>query len=406
MPPPVKKLDQQAPAELNRAATEPPKSAGVSDSDENRATIELNNDFDYGDEEQSSEPNLASSASSDSEEPSDSDDSESLDVVDSIRPPAAPARKALRSESDLDGLRKGLEKSRAEGSFFGKLRNLFREKTTLSDELYEHLEETLLSGDVGTATTSKLLETLRRRVTEESIKDTSTIWKVLKQEAVALLASHGDSGSFRLAGEPTVVLFVGVNGAGKTTTIGKLATKLVAENKSCVLAAGDTFRAAAVQQLMVWGSRVGCEVVRGKDGADPGAVIFEAIEKAKLSGANLVLADTAGRLHTKSNLMSELQKIARSAEKALSGCPHEILLVLDGTMGQNALAQAKQFQEALPLTGIVVTKLDGTAKGGAILGIADTLGLPIRFAGLGESASDLHDFSPESFIEALLGQDD
>jgi fused signal recognition particle receptor len=198
---------------------------------------------------------------------------------------------------------------------------------------------------------------------------------------------------------------VGVNGAGKTTTIGKLATKLSASGKKCVLAAGDTFRAAAVQQLVVWGERVGCEVVRGKDGADPGSVVFDAIKRAQEVGADVVLADTAGRLHTKSNLMSEMKKIAKTAEKALPGAPHEILLVVDSTNGQNAFAQAKEFKEALPLTGIVLTKLDGTAKGGVVLGVANGLRVPVRYVGLGERPDDLHEFSPEDFVEALLGRE-
>jgi fused signal recognition particle receptor len=169
------------------------------------------------------------------------------------------------------------------------------------------------------------------------------------------------------------------------------------------LAAGDTFRAAAVQQLIVWGERVGCDVIRGKDGADPGSVVFEAVKRAQETGADVVLADTAGRLHTKSNLMAEMKKIAKTAEKALPGAPHEILLVVDATNGQNALAQAREFHEALPLTGIVLTKLDGTAKGGVVLGIAQTLKLPVRFVGLGERADDLHEFRPAEFVEALLG---
>jgi fused signal recognition particle receptor len=198
---------------------------------------------------------------------------------------------------------------------------------------------------------------------------------------------------------------VGVNGAGKTTTIGKLATKLQSDGKKVVLAAADTFRAAAVQQLVVWGDRVGCEVVKGKDGADPGSVVFEAIQRAEQSGADVVLADTAGRLHTKTNLMVEMQKIVKTTGKAMAGAPHEVLLVIDATNGQNALAQAREFKENLELTGIVLTKLDGTAKGGVILGICDTLDLPVRFIGLGERPDDLHDFSPDDFVEALLGKE-
>jgi fused signal recognition particle receptor len=194
-----------------------------------------------------------------------------------------------------------------------------------------------------------------------------------------------------------------VNGVGKTTTIGKLATKLKAEGKTVVLAAGDTFRAAAVQQLNVWGKRVGCEVVSGKDGANPGAVIFDAIQKAKEIGADVVLADTAGRLHTKTNLMDELTKVARTMAKAQEGAPHETLLVLDGTNGQNAMQQAALFKESLPLSGIVLTKLDGTAKGGVILGICAEHNLPVRYIGIGERAEDLRDFNPDEFVEAMLG---
>jgi fused signal recognition particle receptor len=205
--------------------------------------------------------------------------------------------------------------------------------------------------------------------------------------------------------KPTVVLLVGVNGAGKTTTIGKLATQLQAQGKKCLLAAGDTFRAAAVQQLVVWGERVGCEVVKGKDGADPGSVIFEAIQRAQQVGADIVLADTAGRLHTKSNLMAEMQKIVKTIGKAMEGAPHETLLVIDSTNGQNALAQASEFKQKLELTGIVLTKLDGTAKGGVVLGIADSLQLPVRFIGLGERPDDLHEFVASDFVEALLGNE-
>jgi fused signal recognition particle receptor len=231
------------------------------------------------------------------------------------------------------------------------------------------------------------------------------VWEALRAEAKRILEVGGTAGAFLIRAKPTVVIMVGVNGAGKTTTIGKLATKLVDGGNVCVLAAGDTFRAAAVQQLVIWGNRVGCDVVRGKDGGDPGSVVFDAIKRAQEKGANVVLADTAGRLHTKSNLMAEMKKIVASAGKALAGAPHEVLLVIDATNGQNALAQAKEFKDTLPLTGIVLTKLDGTAKGGIILGICDTLKLPVRFIGLGERPDDLHEFSPDDFVEALLGKE-
>jgi fused signal recognition particle receptor len=235
--------------------------------------------------------------------------------------------------------------------------------------------------------------------------DSDRVWEALRAEAKRILSVEGKAGAFTLRAKPTVVLMVGVNGSGKTTTIGKLATKLQAAGRKCVLAAGDTFRAAAVQQLIVWGERVGCEVVRGKDGADPGSVIFDAVKRAQEIGANVVLCDTAGRLHTKTNLMTEMKKIAKTATKAMDGAPHETLLVIDATNGQNALAQATEFKDALELTGIVLTKLDGTAKGGVILGISDALKLPVRFIGLGERPDDLHDFSPDEFVEALLGKE-
>src|SRR5208283_3563463 len=206
--------------------------------------------------------------------------------------------------------------------------------------------------------------------------------------------------------KPTVVLVVGVNGVGKTTTIGKLATRAGAAGKKVVLAAGDTFRAAAVQQLEVWGKRVGAEVVRGKEGADPGAVAFDATARAKEAGVDLLFVDTAGRLHTKAPLMDEIKKVRKTIGKALEGAPHETLLVLDATTGQNGLQQATMFREALDLTGVVLTKLDGTAKGGVVLAISDELRIPVRYVGLGERAEDLREFHADEFVEALFGPAD
>jgi len=306
---------------------------------------------------------------------------------------------------DVAGMRKGLAKSRGEGGFFGRLRSLLGAKKEMSPAIAEDIEEILLSSDVGVVTASAILERIRDQLTKGELVDSSKVWEALRAEALRILRVGEDEGAFVLRAQPTVVLMVGVNGSGKTTTIGKLATRLRAEGKTSVLAAGDTFRAAAVGQLVAWGDRTGSAVVRGKDGGDPASVVFEAIKKGKESGAEVVLADTAGRLHTKTNLMAELQKIARTAAKALEGAPHEILLVIDATNGQNALAQAREFKDALPLTGIVLTKLDGTAKGGVILGICDTLKLPVRFIGLGERPDDLRAFSPEEFVEALLGKE-
>jgi fused signal recognition particle receptor len=310
-----------------------------------------------------------------------------------------------RAARDIDGLRKGLSKARASEGFFGRLRALFTGKKELSADVASELEEVLLSSDVGAETSALLLGRVKEALSQGDLADPEKVWDALRVEAERIVSLDGTTGPLELRHQPTVVLLVGVNGAGKTTTIGKLATKLQASGKKVLLAAGDTFRAAAVQQLVVWGDRIGCEVVRGKDGADPGSVVFDAIKRAETSGVDVVLADTAGRLHTKSNLMAEMKKIAKTAEKALAGAPHEILLVIDATNGQNALAQAKEFQEALPLTGIVLTKLDGTAKGGVVIGIAQALHLPVRFVGLGERPDDLHEFAPADFVEALLGRE-
>ena len=321
------------------------------------------------------------------------------------RPPAPSTRTPARAPRDIEGLRRGLSKARASEGFFGRLRALFSGKKELNPDIASELEEVLLTSDVGTETSALLLARVKEVLSQGDLADPEKVWEALRAEAERIVSVDGITGPLELRSKPTVVLLVGVNGAGKTTTIGKLATKLQGSGKKCVLAAGDTFRAAAVQQLVVWGDRVGCEVVRGKDGADPGSVVFDAIKKAQETGVDVVLADTAGRLHTKSNLMAEMKKIAKTAEKALAGAPHEILLVIDATNGQNALAQAKEFKEALPLTGIVLTKLDGTAKGGVVLGIANALRLPVRFVGLGERPDDLHEFAPADFVEALLGRD-
>jgi len=330
------------------------------------------------------------------------------EVVPSAPPPpkAPPALRALFTRrADVESLRRGLARSREEEGFFGRLKNLFTGRAEIDAGIAASIEEVLVSSDVGVKTTSAILERVRDTLSKGDHVDAARVWDALRAEARRILDVGGKARALELRAKPTVVLFVGVNGAGKTTTIGKLATKLKDEGLKCVLAAGDTFRAAAVQQLAVWGNRVGCEVVRGKDGADPGSVVFEAIQRAQEIGADVVLADTAGRLHTKTNLMTEMQKIARTAGKALEGAPHETLLVIDATNGQNALAQAAEFKAALNLTGIVLTKLDGTAKGGVVLGIADELDLPVRFVGLGERPDELHEFSPAEYVEAMLGKE-
>jgi fused signal recognition particle receptor len=308
-------------------------------------------------------------------------------------PPAPPP--------DLSVWRKGLAKARGDGGFLGRLATLFAGKKEIDPAIADQVEEILLSSDVGVATTHAILTRLRDGLGKNELQSSQAVWDALRADAKRILGIGG--GRVAVTHKPEVIFMVGVNGVGKTTTIGKLASKFKSEGKSVLLAAGDTFRAAAVQQLEVWGKRIGCEVVKGKEGADPGAVIFDAIQKARQTGVDVVLADTAGRLQTKTPLMDELKKIVRTMQKAMEGAPHETLLVLDATNGQNAVSQAKMFLEAIPLTGIVLTKLDGTAKGGVILGITDELKIPVRYVGLGERADDLREFNADEFVEALFG---
>jgi fused signal recognition particle receptor len=304
------------------------------------------------------------------------------------------------SKTDVAGLRKGLAATR--GGFIARLSALFQGKKEIDPAILEQVEEVMLGSDVGPKTTHAILGRLRESLEKNELRDVDAVWAALRGEATRILGIGG--GAIRTSAKPTVVLMVGVNGVGKTTTIGKLATRYNAAGKKVFLAAGDTFRAAAVQQLEVWGKRVGADVVRGKEGADPGAVAFDATTKAREAGADLLLVDTAGRLHTKVPLMDEIKKVRKTIAKAMDGAPHETLLVLDATTGQNALTQAAMFKEALDLTGIVLTKLDGTAKGGIVLGICDELKVPVRYVGLGERAEDLREFHAEDFVEALFGK--
>ena len=318
--------------------------------------------------------------------------------------PAAPSPEALPpvvSKKDVAGLRKGLAATR--GGFMARLKALFTGKKEIDPAILEQLEEVMLTSDVGVKTTQAILERLREQMNKSELADTDAVWAALRAEATRILSIPVPKTT---AKKPLVVLMVGVNGVGKTTTIGKLATKWNADGKKVMLAAGDTFRAAAVQQLEVWGKRVGADVVKGKEGADPGAVAFEATKKAADAQADVLLVDTAGRLHTKINLMDEIKKVKKTINKALEGAPHETLLVIDATTGQNALTQATLFKEALELTGLILTKLDGTAKGGVVLGVCDELKVPVRYIGLGERAEDLREFVAADFVEALFGNSD
>jgi fused signal recognition particle receptor len=314
--------------------------------------------------------------------------------------PAPPSAKPAKARGDVAGIRKGLSATRT--GFIARLTALFSGKKEIDPAILEQIEEVMLTSDVGVKTTQAILERLRDSLNKNELKDTDAVWAALRAEATRILSV--DSGGIRVKSKPTVVLMVGVNGVGKTTSIGKLATKFTGEGKKVMLAAGDTFRAAAVQQLEIWGKRVGVDVVKGKEGADPGAVAFDATGKAKEAGVDLLFVDTAGRLHTKTPLMDEIKKVRKTIAKAMDSAPHETLLVLDATTGQNALTQASMFKEALDLTGIILTKLDGTAKGGIVLGICDELKVPVRYIGLGERAEDLREFDPDDFVEALFGE--
>jgi fused signal recognition particle receptor len=304
-----------------------------------------------------------------------------------------------RRRERLNRLREGLGKTRDEG-FVGRIGTLFGKKA-LDAELLGDLEEIMLTADIGVKTADSLFNSVKEGLSRNEIQDPAAVFRCLKAEARKIL-EVGKGSSDSQAAKPYVIMMVGVNGSGKTTTIGKLAAQYKARQKSVLLAAGDTFRAAAAEQLEVWANRVGAAIVRGQEGADPSSVIFNAILEAQAKGLDVVIADTAGRLQTKIPLMDELKKIRRVIGKAAPGAPHEVLLVLDATNGQNAISQAKLFNEALELSGIVLTKLDGTAKGGVILGISNELRIPVRYIGIGESVEDLREFNPDDFLEALF----
>ncbi len=270
----------------------------------------------------------------------------------------------------------------------------------IDESFLDELEEALIASDVGIGTASLVLQDLKERFKRNELSTPAQVKDRLKQLLRETLSSKDTALSLNAV--PSVVLVVGVNGTGKTTTIGKLAYRLGADGKKVMLAAGDTFRAAAAEQLVVWGDRVGVPVIKHREGADPGAVVFDAVTAAKARAVDALIVDTAGRLHTKSNLMEELKKVHRILSRELPGAPHETLLVLDGNTGQNALVQAKMFNEAIGITGIVLTKLDGTSKGGIVFAVNKELGIPVKFIGIGEAVEDLRRFDPKEFVDALL----
>jgi fused signal recognition particle receptor len=299
----------------------------------------------------------------------------------------------------LERLKAGIQKTR-EG-LVDRLEDAIAGRKEIDSALLEELEYALITADIGVNTASEILESIRQRVDRKQVGDAQQIKQLIAQHLLEVLEAT-ERPVPRVAEPPAVVVVVGVNGSGKTTTIGKLANRYKEEGRSVLLCAADTFRAAAIEQLQVWGARTSTDVIRQSAGADPSAVLFDALQAAKARKVDYVIVDTAGRLHTKSNLMAELEKMRRTAAKVVPGSPHEVLLVLDATTGQNGLEQARKFTETSGVTGIVLTKLDGTAKGGVIVAIARELALPIRFIGVGEKVEDLLSFDPEAFIDSLF----
>ena len=298
----------------------------------------------------------------------------------------------------FDKIKSSMAKTRS--ALSNTLGSVFSGFSEIDDDFYEELEECLILADLGVETATKATDCLRKTVKEQHLKTTEEAKSALKDILVEML-NVGDT-ALNLSATPSVVLVIGVNGVGKTTTIGKIANGLVAQGKKVILVAGDTFRAAAADQLEVWANRTGADIVRQHEGADPASVVYDGIQAAKARKSEVILIDTAGRLHNKQNLMNELNKISRIVERELPGAAREVLLVLDGTTGQNGLIQAKQFKEIAGVTAIALTKLDGTAKGGIVIAVADALQIPVKFIGVGEQADDLMPFEARNFVEALL----
>ncbi|RIX51855.1 signal recognition particle-docking protein FtsY [Paenibacillus nanensis] len=308
---------------------------------------------------------------------------------------------ASKTEAVTNVFKEGLSKTRT--AFVERVEELITRRKKIDEEFYEELEEILIGADVGVTTVMKLIDDLRAEVKKRKIENAAELQPILSEKLIELLKGD-DHAELRMApeGQITVILFVGVNGVGKTTTIGKLAHRFKSEGKNVLLAAGDTFRAGAIEQLEVWGQRVGVDVIKQSSGADPAAVMFDAVQAAKQRKVDVLLCDTAGRLQNKTNLMEELNKIFRVIQRELPDAPHEVLLVLDATTGQNALSQAKLFGEKSGVTGLVLTKLDGTAKGGIVVAIRNELNLPVKLVGLGEKMGDLQTFDSEQFVHALF----
>ncbi|WLD95124.1 signal recognition particle-docking protein FtsY [Alkalihalobacillus sp. AL-G] len=306
-----------------------------------------------------------------------------------------------QSDTVTEKFKDGLTKTRT--SFSSKVNNLVKRYRKVDEDFFEELEEILIEADVGVATVMDLIDELKDEARTRNIKETIELQSVISEKLAELLHKENEDSKLNLQeNELTIILFVGVNGVGKTTSIGKLAHKLKSEGKSVLLAAGDTFRAGAIEQLEVWGDRVGVDVVKHSEGSDPAAVVYDAVKSAQSKEVDVLLCDTAGRLQNKVNLMNELEKIKRVISREVPGAPHEVLLVVDATTGQNAMSQAKTFSKTTDVSGIVLTKLDGTAKGGIVLAIRHELDIPVKLVGLGEKVEDLYEFDPDQFVYGLF----
>lgn len=385
--------EEQAPAEQKQTQEEQSLQEEVLEQETSKAEQESADV-----EQQAEETELTSQAEQAVEESEEEQQPEEL-----AAPVVQPEVQEKPTESFFARLKRSLARTKANigAGFFG----LFKDKK-IDDELFEELEEQLLIADVGMETTMKIIDNLTEKASRQDLKDGEALYDLLKQEMAEILTQVEKPLEVDENKTPYVILMVGVNGVGKTTTIGKLAKQFQSQGKKVMLAAGDTFRAAAVEQLQVWGQRNDVPVIAQHTGADSASVIFDAIEAAKARGYDVVIADTAGRLQNKSNLMEELRKIVRVMKKIDDSAPHEIMLTLDAGTGQNAISQASLFSDVAPVTGITLTKLDGTAKGGVIFALADKFSIPIRFIGVGEGIDDLRPFETQDFIEALFSRDE
>jgi len=331
--------------------------------------------------------------------------SETPSAPESPPAPEAPARQETDGKEEKGGLFRRLTERlvKTRQSLVSRLDSIFQGRRKIDEELFEELEEILITADLGVRTTHDLLDRARRRGTRDKLSDPMALKEVLKEIILEYLRQSEKPAELVMPGEgPFVIMVLGVNGVGKTTTIGKLAHKFKASGQKVLLVAADTFRAAAIDQLKIWAERIGVDIVAQKQGADPSSVVFDALDYARPRDFDVVIIDTAGRLHTKVNLMEELKKLKRVMGKKIDGAPHEIMLVIDATTGQNGISQARLFNEAVDITGLALTKLDGTAKGGIVVNICHEFDIPIRFIGIGEQMEDLRDFDPQEFIEALF----